>query len=82
MPSDTHPAAARVQLDLLRAAGFERRATIARSLSRSVIGLSRRALRERMPEAAERELQLRWVELHYGRDLAVRVRAFLARRSS
>jgi hypothetical protein len=76
-PNDTTDAAARLQIELLRAAGPARRAALARSLSRTVIDLSRRALRERMPGASERELLLRWVALEYGAELARRVDAYL-----
>jgi hypothetical protein len=75
--NDTHPDAARVQLDLLRRAGTTKRAAMALSLSETVIHLSRRALAERMPDASEREVLLRWAELHYGADLAARVRAYI-----
>jgi hypothetical protein len=78
--SDTHPAAARVQLELLRRAGVTRRAAITRSLSRSVVRLSRKALVERMPGASQDDIEHRWLELHYGRELADRVRAYLAAR--
>jgi hypothetical protein len=53
---------------------------LARSLSRTVIDLSRRALRERAPGASEREMLLRWVALEYGEDLARRVTAYLDER--
>ena len=76
-PNDTTEAAARVQMELLREAGPARRAALARSLSRTVIDLSRRALRERMPAASEREILLRWVALEYGPDLAGRVDAYM-----
>ncbi|CAN5924797.1 hypothetical protein BH11MYX4_BH11MYX4_53820 [soil metagenome] len=75
--SDTSAAAARVQLELLRKCGCERRAQLTRSMSRSVIDLSRAALRERMPEASERDVLLRWVALQYGSDLAERVRRYV-----
>ena len=78
--NDTHPDATRVQLDLLRKAGMARRAELMRSLSSTVIGLSRRALREQMPCATERELAIRWVELNYGAELAARVSAYLVAR--
>ncbi len=80
--NDTDPRAAAVQVDLLRRAGLERRAAIAGRLSDEVVRLSRRALRERSPSGiGEVELNLRWVELHYGADLAARVRAYLAAKS-
>ncbi|MBI5481945.1 MAG: hypothetical protein HY906_24030 [Deltaproteobacteria bacterium] len=78
--SDTSPAAERAQIALLRQAGPARRAELMRSLSRSVIELSREALRERMPGATDTEVMLRWVELNYGRELADRLRAYLAQR--
>ncbi len=79
--NDTDPRAAAVQLELLRQAGPERRAAIAGRLSDEVIRLSRRALREQSsPDVDELEVKLRWVELHYGADLAPRVRAYLAAR--
>ena len=52
---------------------------MAARLSEAVVQLSRRALRERSPAGLdEMELRLRWPELHYGADLARRIRAFLA----
>ena len=75
--NDTHPSAARVQIELLRKAGTTKRAALALSLSHSVIAMSRRALRERMPGASVRDVLLRWVSLHYGHDLAERVAAYV-----
>ena len=80
VPSDTSKAAAQVQIELLRSAGCARRAELARSLSRTVIDLSRAALRERMPGASERDVLNRWVALNYGSDLAERVRKYVAAR--
>jgi hypothetical protein len=73
LAEDTAPEVARVQIELLRRAGFARRAALTGSLSHTVVQLSRRALRDRMPGASEREVLLRWVALHYGDDLACRV---------
>jgi hypothetical protein len=79
---DTDPRAAAVQIDLLRRAGPERRAALAGRLSDEVIHLSRDALSERSPADLDMlELKLRWVELHYGADLAARVRAYLANKN-
>jgi hypothetical protein len=77
--NDSDPRALAVQIDLLRRAGPERRAALAGRLSDSVIYLSRRALSERSPAGIDAlELKLRWAELHYGADLAERIRAYLA----
>ncbi len=73
IPSDTHPAAAAVQLRLLRQASARTRARAMRSLSTTVIELSRRALKARMPGASDTAVAIRWLELHYGEDLAQRV---------
>ena len=78
--SDTDPEAARVQLELLRRASPAKRLSLALSLSRTVLGLSRRGLARRMPHASEEEVGLQFVELHYGRELAQAVRETLARR--
>lgn len=73
---DTDPHADRVQLGLLRAAGEARRAAACLALSDDVLAMSRRALRERMAGASEREVLLRWAALAYGEELAARVRAY------
>jgi hypothetical protein len=73
--SDTDPDSARVQTDLLRAAGTERRLSLALELSRTVIELSRQALRSAHPDLPEPEIEALWVEIHYGRELAEGLRA-------
>jgi len=75
--TDTSPEAERVQLELLRRATVERRLRLALSLSSSVIALSREGLRRRMPGAREEEVGLRFVELHYGPEIAAAVRIHL-----
>jgi hypothetical protein len=77
--SDTDPDSARVQIDLLRAAGTRRRAGLALELSRTVIELSRQALRSAHPKLPEPEIEALWVEIHYGRDLAEGLRAYRRR---
>jgi hypothetical protein len=79
-PSDTPPAVEAIQLDLLRRAGTARRAALALNLSRTAIRASRRAIARRHPELDEQGVLLRWAELHYGADLADRVRRYLASR--
>ncbi len=77
--SDTDPEAERVQLELLRAAGSGRRAQMALNLSALVILLARRGLRTTLPPgASEEDAALRFVELHYSRELADGVRRRLA----
>lgn len=67
---DTDAEAERVQIELLRRAGATRRAQMALSLSATTIALARRAIRRRHAGTTAREVGLRFVELHYGADLA------------
>ncbi len=79
--SDTDQEAAAVQLRLLRAASLARRVGLARALSRQVITLARRAHRRALaPGCSDEDVGLRFVELHYGRELSARVRERLAAR--
>lgn len=82
LDDDTNDAMMRAQVALLRAAGDARRATLMRSLSRTVVDLSRRALADRAQRADAGEVALRWAGLHYGADIEARVRAYLAARRS
>lgn len=77
---DTDLRAESVQLALLREAAVARRLATAFSLSRTVIGLARAAIRRRCPDLDERQVLLRFVELHYGAELAEKLRNDLARR--
>jgi hypothetical protein len=79
-PADTTLDAERVQVRLLRSAPVARRLHLALSLSATVIGAARRALARSQPHASARELDLWFVELHYGAELAAGLRADLDRR--
>ena len=79
-PADTALDAERVQVALLRAAPVARRLHLALALTATVIGVARRALAQ--PHASARELDLRFVELHYGTDTAEGLRAELDRRDT
>lgn len=79
---DTEPDAERVQVALLRAVPVARRLRLALSLSGTVIGAARRALAASRPYATARELDLRFVEVHYGRDIAAALAADLAARDA
>lgn len=81
-PADTAPDAERVQVALLRAAPVARRLHLAFTLSATVIGVARRALARARPQATPQELDLRFVELHYGADAAAGLRADLGRRGA
>ncbi len=77
IPSDTDPAAADLQIRLLREAGPAKRAALTLELSAAVIEASRMAIRRRHPELTELEVKLLWAEIHYGKHLIDPVRAAL-----
>lgn len=72
--SDTHPDAARHQVELLRAASVAQRFARVRSLSGTVAALSRRALRRALVDPTEDEVGVAFVALHYGDAVARQVR--------
>jgi hypothetical protein len=78
-PGDTDPEAARVQLELLRAASPGQRLRLAFSLSRTAMGLARAGLARAFPEASPEEIALRFVALNYGPELAHELREYVAR---
>jgi hypothetical protein len=75
MLSDTHPDAQRVQIELIRQFTFAQRWAKMASLTAYAVNLSRRAIAEANPGLSPRELDLKFIELSYGRELAERVRA-------
>jgi len=77
---DTSIEAERVQIELLRQAGVPRRVALARSLSQTAMFLSRRAIQRANPSFNQRQVDLAFVALHYGEDLAERLRLYLERK--
>ena len=74
---DTTPQAEKVQIELIRQSSVAKRISIVRSLSRTAMFLSRRAIRRANPSLGEREVDVLFVELHYGKDLAERLRSYM-----
>lgn len=74
---DTTPAVEELQLSLIRRASIAQRMSRVRSLSASVISLSRRAIKRAHPELNETELKLKIVACHYGEELANRIRDYM-----
>ena len=72
-------AADRAQVELLRAAGTKGRFARMRSLTSAAISIARRAIRKQHPEMTDQEVLLEFVSMHYGRDLAEKVRRHLRR---
>lgn len=74
---DTHPDAERAQIALIRKASVAERISRMRSLSRSVIHLSRKAIGRANPGFNEREIALAFISHCYGSALADRLRDYL-----
>ena len=74
---DTHPEAEKFQISLIRKADIACRITRVRSMSQTVIQLSRRAISLAKPGLSKAELDLLFVEYHYGSDQAARLRQSL-----
>jgi hypothetical protein len=69
-----------VQLELLRRATPQERASLALRLSDETLALARRAIDRAFPELDEMHRRLKFVELHYGADLADKLERWLAAR--
>ena len=81
MLSDTSPEAEKVQIELLRQATNAQRIRLALSMTDLAIGLAKRAIARANPGLSRRELDLIYLEVHYGRELADRVRDYLKDRA-
>jgi len=79
---DTHPEAEKFQISLIRKAGTAKRMSLMRSLSKTVIQLSRRAISRANPGLNEEEVNLIFVANNYGDDLAKRLSKYLKQRYS
>ena len=79
--TDTDPKIEKLQLDLFRTAGTAKKITCLRDLSSTMMQLSYRAIKRAHPELSERELDLLFVKLHYGKNIADRLRAYLEKTS-
>jgi len=78
---DTHLGAEEIQIMLLRQATVAKRLAVMRSLSRTVIQLSRRAIRRANPTYSQLEVKLAFVAYHYGEELAKRSSQYLEQRN-
>lgn len=80
MLSDTPPDIEQLQIELLRQKTVTERMALAGNLTHFVIQLSRQAIARQHPEWTQRQVDLEWVEIHYGRELAESLRADLESR--
>jgi hypothetical protein len=75
--NDTSPEIEEIHIQMLRNATTLKRFVRARSLSRTVIQLSRRAISRSQPSFTDREVKLAFISLHYGKNLCEKVKRFL-----
>jgi hypothetical protein len=66
------------QIELLRRASPRRRSAMMLAMTTTAIKRSRHAIQRLHPDWSELEVNLFWAEIHYGKDLADKVRAYLA----
>lgn len=77
--SDTDKKTEQIQIDLIRKLSTSERVSRLRSLSRTVIGLSRRAMRHANPELSEKELNYKFLAYHYGNEIAEKFKKYMDR---
>ncbi len=75
--NDTSPEVEEKQIQMLRKAATAQRFARARSLTNTVIYLSRRAIGRNQPSFSDREIKLKFISLHYGKELAEKVKRFI-----
>ncbi len=78
--ADTSPHMAQFQIELLRRAGFTKRAALARRMTANAVAIWRRGVRLAHPGWSEHDIDLFFGEMHYGRELAEKVRNYLQAR--
>lgn len=79
---DTHPRVCAVIIERIRAMSYAERFAMMSDMTDFVCDQSMAAIAAVMPGASRDEVGLRFCEVHYGKELADRVREFLAARSS
>ena len=80
-PLDTRPEAEKVLISLLRNANTAQKFAQIRSLSQTTIQLSRRAIGRANRGLSEEQIDLRFITLNYGKELANNLKEFLDRKS-
>ena len=80
LTSDTDPKTEKMQILLIRKLKISERISRLRSLSKTVIKLSRRAIARANPGASEKELNYKFVGYHYGNEIAERFQKYLTGR--
>ena len=80
--SDTDPETEKVHISLLRNASISQRLSRVRSLSKTVMILSWRAIARANPGLTDQAIDILFVAHHYGQDLADRLKNYLDQKPS
>lgn len=75
--ADTNPETEKVLISLLRKESKARKFSQIRSLSQMTIQLSKRAIARANRDLDENQINLLFINYHYGSDLAERVKSYL-----
>ncbi len=75
--ADTALEVEKVQIELIRKASIAKRISTVRSLSQTTRFLSRRSIQRANPSFNEREVDIAFVGLHYGEELAENLRVYM-----
>jgi hypothetical protein len=75
--SDTNAKIEKIQIALLSKLSLSERISRLRSLSQTVIKLSRRAIRRANPELSEKDLNYKFVAYHYGNEIAEKFKKYV-----
>jgi hypothetical protein len=78
--TDTNPEVERVLISLLRKLSTEEKMNRTLQFSSSIINLSKRAIARANPDLSEVEKNILFVRLHYGNELADKLRKYLSRK--
>ena len=74
---DTNPDAEKKQISLIRKMSVREKFSQVCSLSSVIMQLSKRAIARANSNLSKKEIDLLFIEYHYGKDLAARVKKYL-----
>ncbi len=77
---DTHSKAENIIISLLREKNSAKKFSLIRSLSRLTIQLSKRAIQRANKGIDDNQVNLIFIDLHYGRELANKYQKYLSQR--
>ena len=77
LSKDTHPDAEKYQIELIRKASFSKRLSLLRTMTQTARLHSYRAIKRANPGLSDRDCDILFVEYHYGKELAEKLKKYL-----